>query len=83
MKIKMSNKYKAGQCIYNLIDICNRTKKHYRKAGNLWSLKNMIKEETLHEKTVHREKELHVQSWQEQKLWKMYVEIMNKSNGRG
>ena len=32
---------------HNLIDIWNRTKKHNRMAGNLWSLKNMIMEETL------------------------------------
>ena len=45
----MSDNYKAGQCIYNLIDTWNKTKKQYRMAGNIWSLKNMIKEESLNE----------------------------------
>ena len=45
----MKNNFKAGQCMFNLIDTWNKTKKQYRMAGNLWSLKNMIKEETLNE----------------------------------
>ena len=48
-KIKMKNNFKAGQCMFNLIDTWNKTKKQYRMAGNLWSLKKMIKEETLNE----------------------------------
>ena len=35
----MKNNFKAGQCMFNLIDTWNKTKKQYRMAGNLWSLK--------------------------------------------
>ena len=48
-KIKMKNNFKAGQCMFNLIDTWNKTKNQYRMAGNLWSLKKMIKEEVLNE----------------------------------
>ena len=48
-KIKMSDNFKAGQCMYNLIDTWNKTKKHHRMAGNLWILKKTIKEEALNE----------------------------------
>ena len=48
-KIRMKNNFKAGQCMFNLIDTWNKTKNQYRMAGNLWSLKKMIKEEVLNE----------------------------------
>ena len=48
-RIKLKNNYKAGQCIYNLINTWNQTNKQNRMAGNFWILKKMIKEEALNE----------------------------------
>ena len=59
-KIKMKNNFKAGQCMFNLIDTWNKTKKQYRMAGNLWSLKNMIKEEVLNEIKTCTEKKCYM-----------------------
>ena len=59
-KIKMSDNFKAGQCMYNLIDTWNKTKKHYRMSGNLWSLIIMIKEEALNEIKLCTEKKCYM-----------------------
>ena len=46
-RIKMKSNFKAGQCIFNLINAWNQTNKQNRMAGNFWILKKMIKEEAL------------------------------------
>ena len=44
-KVKISHQYKKGQVIYNLLSNWNNASVNQRFAGNLWSLKNIIREE--------------------------------------
>ena len=44
-KIKINHEYKKGQAIYNLINVWNNGRSKFRFAGNMWSLKNMIRDE--------------------------------------
>ena len=44
-KIRIPHAYRKGQAIYNLISKWNNTKHELRFAGNLWSLKKMIRME--------------------------------------
>ena len=44
-KVRISHQYKKGQVIYNLLSSWNQTSANQRFAGNLWSLKNIIREE--------------------------------------
>ena len=42
-KIRIPNEYKKDHCFYNMIDTWNKSKNEYKMAGNLWSLKTMLK----------------------------------------
>ena len=44
-KVRISHQYKKGQVIYNLLSNWNHSSANQRFAGNLWSLKNIIREE--------------------------------------
>ena len=47
--IKIHSEYKPDQCFYNILTTWNKTNEDMRSAGNLWSLKAMIKEEQMNE----------------------------------
>ena len=47
-KIKINHEYRKGQAIYNLLDTWNNAKSDLRMAGNLFSLKKMIRNEFIH-----------------------------------
>lgn len=51
LKIHIKNVHKTGQCIFNLFSTWNNTKSDLRMAGNLFSLKKMIKEKFTDTKT--------------------------------
>ena len=44
-KVRISHQYKKGQVVYNLLSNWNNASVNQRFAGNLWSLKNIIREE--------------------------------------
>ena len=51
-KIKIHHEYKKGQAFYNIINEWNKTKTDHRMAGNLWSLKKMLKDSVLEELNI-------------------------------
>ena len=44
-RIKIPNHYKNGHCFYNILNSWNNSDNDYKMAGNLYSLKKMIKED--------------------------------------
>ena len=42
-KIKIKSEFKKGQCFYNILDTWNNSESDLRNAGNLFSLKKMLK----------------------------------------
>ena len=48
-KVKIFHKYRRGHAIYNILNSWNKTEVKHRMAGNILSLKNLLKESTLKE----------------------------------
>ena len=44
-RIKIPNHYKNGHCFYNILNSWNNCENDYKMAGNLFSLKKMIKDD--------------------------------------
>ena len=44
--IKISDKFQKGNCMYNIIQAWNQADSSLKSAGNLWSLKKLLKEKT-------------------------------------
>jgi hypothetical protein len=56
-KIKINDQYRKGQCLFNLLDTWNKTDFSTKSAGNVWSLKLMLKEKLSNDvRTCHKKK---------------------------
>ena len=54
--IKICDKFKKGNCLYNLLHTWNQTDYVTKSAGNFWSLKAMLKEKLyIEDKTCQKE----------------------------
>ena len=47
-KIKIPNYYKKDHCFYNMINVWNNSSDEARMAGNIWSLKRILKNKFIH-----------------------------------
>ena len=74
-KIKINHEYKKGQAIYNLINVWNNGRSKFRFAGNIWSLKNMIRDEINNELKPCTTKDCYICQLDH---WKKYENYMRK-----